>query len=131
MFTKIFIVALLAHTNESLRCVYGGYGSVDGRNGAAPIQNVTCTSETHYCVSLDSDVVFNGEHVKGVAKGCDKEMPDSIQRTFCRAQGCRTENENIGSVNICCCKENYCNMATKTLQFTSILSILLLLYLSF
>uniref|UniRef100_A0A914S7B6 Uncharacterized protein n=1 Tax=Parascaris equorum TaxID=6256 RepID=A0A914S7B6_PAREQ len=65
MLAEILIGTLLIHTIESLRCLYGGYGSVDGRNGATLIQNITCTSETHYCVSLDSDAVFNGglQHV--------------------------------------------------------------------
>ncbi|VDM49091.1 unnamed protein product [Toxocara canis] len=83
---------------ESLRCVYGGHGTVNGRSGAAPVKNITCASDTHYCVSLDSDVIFNGEHVKGIAKGCDKEMPGSTLRVFCKAEGCSTEKESNGEV---------------------------------
>lgn len=55
----LFIAALFTGVN-SLRCVFGGQGTVNGQTGVSTDTNVTCRSTTKYCVKLESDTTLNG-----------------------------------------------------------------------
>ncbi|VDK61513.1 unnamed protein product [Gongylonema pulchrum] len=60
MFYKLLIIGSVVVAVNSLRCVFGGQGTVNGQTGASTDTNVTCRSSTKFCVKLESDTTLNG-----------------------------------------------------------------------
>uniref|UniRef100_A0A0R3RWX0 Activin_recp domain-containing protein n=1 Tax=Elaeophora elaphi TaxID=1147741 RepID=A0A0R3RWX0_9BILA len=114
MHLSIFLVAVIIATANSLQCIYGGYGVVNERSGTIRETDVTCKSQTRFCLTLESDTTVNGDHVKGFARGCDQEMPGSSKHEFCKLEGCMRKSDSRGITKVCCCTGDFCNGGSRT-----------------
>uniref|UniRef100_A0A1I7VT06 Uncharacterized protein n=1 Tax=Loa loa TaxID=7209 RepID=A0A1I7VT06_LOALO len=45
---------------NSLQCIYGGHGAINEKSGTIRDINVTCQSQTKFCLKLESDATVNG-----------------------------------------------------------------------
>ncbi|VDK71673.1 unnamed protein product [Litomosoides sigmodontis] len=130
MLLIIFFVALAIVKTNSLQCVRGGFGSVNRKSGGIKEAKVTCQSQTKFCVKLESDTIVNREHVRGIARGCDQEMPGSSKHEFCKVEGCVSRQDTKGKTRVCCCTSDYCNDGTRT-NFTFAVFLVTFSFLSF
>ncbi|KAL4003090.1 Activin types I and II receptor domain family protein [Acanthocheilonema viteae] len=130
MLVRIFLIALTVSTVNSLQCIFGGHGVVNEKSGSIRETNVTCQSQTKFCLKLESDTKKNGEHVKGFVRGCDQEMPTLSKHEFCKVEGCMIKRDSNGITEICCCTGDYCNGGTRT-TFMFTMCFINLFFLSF
>lgn len=128
MLLKILLIASVVVMANSLQCIYGGHGAVNERSGTIRDINVTCRSQTKFCLKLESDTILSGEHVIGFARGCDQEMPGLSKHKFCKVEGCMNTHDSTGTAEVCCCTSDYCNDGTRsTSLFAAYFSILFFL----
>lgn len=60
MLLKIFLVALTIIKANSLRCVSGASRITNEVSGTVKNSNITCKSDTKFCVKLATDATING-----------------------------------------------------------------------